>query len=525
MRFYEKQKLGPTQSLTNDGFLICKDVAIARTGEQLYDVRELPKGFIGDKEGHVLVDRFEEDVFRTETIASFHGKPVTDGHPSNGVSPSNWKTLAVGVVLNPHRGTGDMSDLLLADLLITDSAMIKDVRDGLREVSCGYDTDYLQTAPGKGRQINIVGNHVALVESGRCGSRCSIRDHANTNDCSCHDKGATSMAGKFADWTAGLRKAFATNDKASFEEALKLVEGPSTAADEGAPVVVHNHMPSGGRTTYDDDTIGKKFGEYDTKHAAHDNAIAELRKELPGAGSLDAARRGTGKDETEEEKKERERKEKEGKDAKGTGKDEMEKCPNCGGSGKKDGEECPTCKGKGEVTKDCAADCARDMEAAQADLRSEAPTAGDAILTVKDSAMLEPSFRATSAMAEIIVPGIQLPTFSKDAKAFDTAKTLCNFRKLVLRAASKDTATAGMIQEIRGGVALDDGTLEKMRCQAACDMFFSLAALKRLANNSRVGQGSVAADAVLPGGRPTGTNGTIRTLADINKHNAEKFKI
>lgn len=516
MRFYEKQQLGPHQSLTNDGFLICKDVAIARTGVQLYDVRELPEGFIGDKEGHVLVDRFEEDVFRPETIASFHGKPVTDGHPSNGVSPSNWKKLAIGVVLNPHRGTGDMRDLLLADLLITDSEMIKEVRDGLREVSCGYDTDYLQTGPGKGRQTNIIGNHVALVESGRCGSRCAIRDHSHVSDCNCQDKGATSMAGKFKSWVNDLRTAFATSDKAKFEEALKLVDREDQTQDEGAPVVVHNHMPAGERSTYDDDTLTKKFAEYDSKHAAHDNAIAELRKELPGAGSLDARRR-TG-DETEEEKKERERKERESKDAKG--KDEMEKCPTCGGSGKKDGEECPTCKGKGEVTKDCAADCARDMEA-QADLRSEAPTAGDSILTVKDSALLEPSFQATVAMAEIIVPGIQLPVFKREAKAFDTAKSLCDFRKLVLRAASKDTATADMIKEIQGGLALDENTLDKMRCQKARDMFFSLAALKRVANNKQVGQGAVAvADAVQ---RPN--KGPIRTLADINKHNHEKFKI
>jgi hypothetical protein len=514
VRFYEKQKLGPHQSLTNDGFLICKDVAIARTGQQLYDIRELPEGFIGDKEGHALIDRFEEDVFRPETIASFHGKPVTDGHPSNGVSPLNWKDLAVGVVLNPHRGTGDLSHLLLADLLITDAKMIKDVRDGLREVSCGYDTDYLQTAPAKGRQTNIVGNHVALVEQGRCGSICAIQDHAlNSKDCLC--KGATSMAGKFKSWVTDLRNAFAANDKASFEKALQLVDKDDQTQDEGAPVVVHNHMPTGERSTYDDDTLSRKFQEYDSKHTAHDNAIAELRKELPGAGSLDARRR-TG-DETEEEKKEREereRKEKEGRDsARAKGADEMEKCPTCGGSGKKDGEECPTCKGKGEITK--------DMET-QGDLRSEAPAAGDSILVAKDSALLEPSFRTTAAMAEIIVPGIQLPTFSKDAKAFDTAKTLCNFRKLVLRAASKDQATATMIQDIQGGVAFDENALDKMRCHKARDLFFSLAALKRLSNNSQVGTGAGAAAAAVRDQRPG--SGKIKTLADINKHNRETFK-
>jgi hypothetical protein len=531
VRFYETQKLGPHQSLTNDGFLICKDVAIARTGQQLYDVRELPQGFIGDKEGHVLVDRYEEDVFRPETIASFHGKPVTDGHPSNGVSPLNWKDLAVGVVLNPHRGTGDLSHLLLADLLITDAKMIKDVRDGLREVSCGYDTDYLQTAPGKGRQTNIVGNHVALVEQGRCGSVCAIQDHAmHAKDCKCQNKGATSMAVKFKSWVNDLRTAFAANDTASFEKALQLVDKDDQTQDEGAPVVVHNHMPAGERSTYDDETLSRKFQEYDSKHAAHDEAIASLRKELPGAGSLDARRsgkdaaykdcpdcNGTGKVDGKECPRCKGQGSIETGDAQAKSKDEMEKCPTCGGSGKKDGEECPTCKGKGEVTKDCAL----DMET-QGDLRSEAPAAGDSILVAKDSALLEPSFRTTAAMAEIIVPGIQLPTFSKDAKAFDTAKALCNFRKLVLRAASKDQATATMIQDIQGGVAFDENALDKMRCHKARDLFFSLAALKRLSNNSQVGTGSGAAAAAVRDQRPG--SGKIKTLADINKHNRETFK-
>ncbi len=67
-------------------------------------------------------------------------------------------------------------DILLADLLITDKAAIESVRAGLREVSCGYDADYEQIEPGRGRQRNIIGNHVALVEKGRCGSRCAIGD-------------------------------------------------------------------------------------------------------------------------------------------------------------------------------------------------------------------------------------------------------------------------------------------------------------------------------------------------------------
>jgi len=46
----------------------------------------------------------------------------------------------------------------------------------LREVSCGYDAQYEQIEKGKGKQREIIGNHVALVTKGRAGNRCTIQD-------------------------------------------------------------------------------------------------------------------------------------------------------------------------------------------------------------------------------------------------------------------------------------------------------------------------------------------------------------
>jgi len=51
------------------------------------------------------------------------------------------------------------------------------VKSGLREVSCGYEADYVQTEPGRGKQTNIIGNHLALVEEGRAGPAYAINDH------------------------------------------------------------------------------------------------------------------------------------------------------------------------------------------------------------------------------------------------------------------------------------------------------------------------------------------------------------
>ena len=172
--FYTTETLSPNQSLTNEGFLVCHDVPIARTGVQLYSSDEIP---IESRNGEVKVIRDEESVFNPDTMASFEGKPVTINHPPDFVTPENWKEHAVGTTQNVRRGTGLQDDLLIADLLITDKEAIDAIRNaGLREVSCGYDASYEQTDDGVGRQFEIVGNHVALVAKGRAGSRCAIQD-------------------------------------------------------------------------------------------------------------------------------------------------------------------------------------------------------------------------------------------------------------------------------------------------------------------------------------------------------------
>jgi hypothetical protein len=126
-----------------------------------------------------VINRTVEDIHDPATIASFEGKPVTINHPEDFVTPDNWRELAVGIVQNVRPGEGEDADKLLADLLITDYEAISAVKSKrLREVSCGYEAEYVEIGPGRGRQENIIGNHVALVASGRCGSECAIFDHA-----------------------------------------------------------------------------------------------------------------------------------------------------------------------------------------------------------------------------------------------------------------------------------------------------------------------------------------------------------
>ena len=182
--FYVRFKIGAKQSLTPEGFLLCEDVPIARTGMMKYSEKDFGRGsgLKGDKHGLIRIYRDEDEVFRPETIASANGKPLVNDHPVSGsdVTANNWEVLAKGVVLNARRGTGAADDLLLADILVTTADAIQAIQNGKREISCGYDADYVPISVGKYRHTNIIINHVALVDRGRCGARCTIHDHQGT---------------------------------------------------------------------------------------------------------------------------------------------------------------------------------------------------------------------------------------------------------------------------------------------------------------------------------------------------------
>lgn len=177
-KFYSTAQLSERISETPEGFLVCEGVAITRAGDLLYAPGETP---IEPANGgyYVTITRSIDDIHDPATIASFEGKPVTINHPDDFVTPENWRELAVGVIQNVRPGEGEDADKLLADLLITDREAISAVKSKmLREVSCGYEAEYVEVGPGKGRHRNIIGNHLALVAAGRCGSECAIFDHA-----------------------------------------------------------------------------------------------------------------------------------------------------------------------------------------------------------------------------------------------------------------------------------------------------------------------------------------------------------
>jgi hypothetical protein len=272
LKYYVTSRLSENISETPEGFLLCLNVPIARTGEMVYGHGESP--IKPGADGRAIVTRESKEVFRPETIASFEGKPFTVQHPEDFVNPTNWKVLAKGIMQNVRRGTGENENDLMADILVTDADAIALVKSGVREVSCGYECEYIEMGVGRGMQTNIIGNHLALVDAGRAGTAYAINDQKGAKMKTIGDK----IKGIFA--RAG-------------DEAAKVVdetsEAPAAAAEEKAPAWAEKltktlekvadslsvSSPSGGSpSSYDE----KKEGE-EEKESKDDKADGDKGEE------------------------------------------------------------------------------------------------------------------------------------------------------------------------------------------------------------------------------------------------------
>lgn len=171
--FYAAEKVSPRRLKTPEGFLVCQGVPISRVGA--FEYTPLEAGIRG-RGGRCEITRTADELFNPETMASFEGKPIVVGHDYF-ADPQNIRCIAVGHIQNVRRGEGPQADLLLADLFLDSQRGINLVESGdLDEVSCGYDAKVVDDGDGKGHQVGIVGNHLALVKKARCGEACKIGD-------------------------------------------------------------------------------------------------------------------------------------------------------------------------------------------------------------------------------------------------------------------------------------------------------------------------------------------------------------
>ena len=174
MLAYYGYTISPNQIETGEGFLICRNVPIARTGSMDYLETELNPA--GSSSKMVKVLRSPEEVFSEAALSSFEGKPVTNEHPPELLTPETYSLYAKGHAQNIRKGVGEWDGYLVADLHIQDEELIQAVQEGKREISCGYDCSCSDNGDGTYSQHDIRGNHVAVVTRGRAGKNVAILD-------------------------------------------------------------------------------------------------------------------------------------------------------------------------------------------------------------------------------------------------------------------------------------------------------------------------------------------------------------
>ena len=143
---YYGSRISDSISRTPEGFLICRDVPIARVGVQDYLGREIGQEERPDE--IFKVNRPAEEVFSPAAVASFEGKPVTENHPDEDVTSENYGQYTRGVVRDVRKGTGKYEGCLVADLVIHDGALVR------RSMSCSPAVSLMLRAYREGRTLS-----------------------------------------------------------------------------------------------------------------------------------------------------------------------------------------------------------------------------------------------------------------------------------------------------------------------------------------------------------------------------------
>lgn len=426
------EQIGPKRHRTPEGYLLCLDVPVARVGEMLYAQGEVPLN--ADGYGRIRVTRDDEALFDERALASLQGKPVVDEHPEDFVDAKTWRKLSKGITLNPRRGEGENRDCIVADLLVMDEEMIKDIDSNKREVSGGYEADYQQTGEGEGRQTNIIFNHVALVEKGRCGPRCAIGDHL--------PKELQGMPTSAARERVKIRERIRVLFRDAADEVAGVLEDPSAAGDLNEPESdgamsenghTHIHIHSSGdpgapSAKTNDDPTEARFQALEQGHQQILQAIEELRSSMGGGKTTtdEVVQPGADSDMTDL----------------GDGGD---------AAGQDDNPEITTKDGMPE-----------ELQAAK----------------TNDSAALQNCFLAVLADAEVLIPGFKLPTFDAAASRKLTLDSMCKLRRRVLGNVAATTDGAALLDSVGANIDLDKST-----CAEVARAFRAGAGAKKLINN------------------------------------------
>ncbi|KLU15085.1 MULTISPECIES: DUF2213 domain-containing protein [Xenorhabdus] len=165
-----------TWKRTPQGYVVTT-ATITRAGPVEYYGHEV--GLTGkDINKKVTIHRTIEELSKPETLKSFDGLTLTLTHPDSGeVNADEWKDKTIGHIQNVRAD----SDYIVCDAYLKDAKAIQILEEkGIRELSVGYEPAELEDRNGELHQINIRGNHVAVVAEGRLGDTCRLNDKKGT---------------------------------------------------------------------------------------------------------------------------------------------------------------------------------------------------------------------------------------------------------------------------------------------------------------------------------------------------------
>lgn len=165
-----------------NGFWEIKDNPLSKEGVFPYLGKQIdPSGtkYGLDPERIYWVYRSKKELSNPETLQSFENKPFIDEHVMLGEGCTSTDLKNIAGVIHNIRCKGNM---MIGDFTIYSDDIKREIVNGKKQLSLGYRSAFKQKhGVFNGRaydfiQVGIVGNHVALVERGRCGSDVRIFD-------------------------------------------------------------------------------------------------------------------------------------------------------------------------------------------------------------------------------------------------------------------------------------------------------------------------------------------------------------
>jgi hypothetical protein len=325
-----------------------------------------------------------------------------------------------------------------------------------------------------------------------------------------------------------LSRAFTANDARAFDEALEELEEHVGDEEEPDTIEVHNHIPEHNEDRRHFDASMGELPEKDPP--GFDRRSRDSEEEAPPwfkkAQEANDARFAKMQDEmnkgfakwAKEEGEEPEHSEDRRHDDRRHDDNEEELGPE--GTGEEENLEMDSHDRRDRRHDDRRSRDRRDEANREilGELEFEAPPGtADRARKARDSAFLSDAFQDTLSKAEVLAPGIRLPTYDAKASPVATIKSIDRLRRTALDLAYNKPETRGLIDTALSGRTYDSKKLPMGQTRV---LFNAVSSAAGEGNNRRATDRSAFEQG---GGHSTTGGGRIQSLSDINKINKEHY--